>query len=131
MIMFHIKLKVNETCSNIVAHNLPADQPTPIPRALVWSQKVKFQLFQNMVMLHIKLNGIANVATCKHIILSLHTSSTPGMGLKVKTQIFFFLKVVMLLIKLKEMENRAPRKHIFCPETHLQPVGWIKRKKIF
>ena len=26
----------------------------------------------------------------------------------------------MLHIKLKGMENRAPRKHIFCPYTHLR-----------
>ena len=28
-----------------------------------WGQKVKIQLFQNMVMLHIKLNCITNAAT--------------------------------------------------------------------
>ena len=30
-------------------------------------QKVKIQLFQNMVMLHSKLNGMEHRAPCKHI----------------------------------------------------------------
>ena len=30
--------------------------------------KVKTQLFQNIVMLHIKLKGITNAAACKHIL---------------------------------------------------------------
>ena len=49
----------------MVAYILPVD-PQPLdPRG--WGQKVKIQLFQNMVMLHIKLKGITNTATCKHI----------------------------------------------------------------
>ena len=56
----------------------------------------------------------------------LHTPSNPLGG--VKGQNIFF-KVVMLSIKLKGMEHRASCKHIFCPYTHSQPVGWIKRKK--
>ena len=42
---------------------------------------------QNMIILHIKLNGMANTATCKHIFCP-YTPSTPGVGSKVKT--FFF-----------------------------------------
>ena len=57
-------------------------------------------------------------------ILSLHTHSTPGMRSKVN---IFFLKVAMLDIKLKGMEHSVPCKHIFCPYTHSQPVGWTKR----
>ena len=36
---------------------------SPQPPTLGLSQKVKIQPFQNMVMLHIKLNGITNAAT--------------------------------------------------------------------
>ena len=36
----------------------------------------KFNFYQNMVMLHIKLKGMTNVATC--------TPSTPEVGSKVK-----------------------------------------------
>ena len=47
----------------------------------------------------------------------------------VKGQNIFFLKVVMLHIKLNGMERRAPCKHIFCPYTHLQPVGLDQKVK--
>ena len=48
------QIKGNHECSSMVANILPA--------APLYPQKVKIQLFQNMVMLHIK--GIANAATC-------------------------------------------------------------------
>ena len=53
------QIKGNDACSNMVANILPADP------ARLWGsgQKVKIQLFQNMVMLHIKLNGITNAVT--------------------------------------------------------------------
>ena len=36
----------------------------PLPQdPRVWGQKIKTQLFQNMVMLHNKLKGISNAAT--------------------------------------------------------------------
>ena len=47
------QIKGNRECSNMVANILHAAPLSP--------QKVKIQLFQNMVMLHIK--GIANAAT--------------------------------------------------------------------
>ena len=47
------QIKGNRGCSNMVAKILPAAPLSP--------QKVKIQLFQNMVMLHIK--EIANAAT--------------------------------------------------------------------
>ena len=37
--------------------------PSPDPDPWGWDQKVKIHLFKNMVMLHIKLNGIMNEAT--------------------------------------------------------------------
>ena len=36
--------------------------PIPLPIPWGWGQKVKIQLFQNMVMLHIKLKRITNAA---------------------------------------------------------------------
>ena len=75
---FAYKSKWNYECSNMVSYILPANPP-----ALgVGGQIVKIHLLQNMVTLHIKLNGIANAASCKHI---------------------------------------------FCPYTNPQPLGWIKR----
>ena len=44
---------------SMVANVLPTDTSQPWG----WSQKVEIQLVQNMVMLHIKLNGITNSAT--------------------------------------------------------------------
>ena len=46
--------------SKYFAHR-PPTPPKPWP--LGWGQKVKIQLFQNMVMLHIELKGITNEAT--------------------------------------------------------------------
>ena len=54
------QIKCHE-CSNMVASILPADPP-PNPCG-GGDQKVKIHLFQNMVMLHIKLNGITNAVT--------------------------------------------------------------------
>ena len=59
-------------------------------------------------------------------ILRVNTPSNPGVGSKGQN---FFLKAVMLHIKLKEMENRAPRKYIFCPYTHPQSQGWGQKVK--
>ena len=50
--MLHVELNVNEAENTMQANILPFYTPTA-PR---WVQKVK--LFQNMVMLHIKLKGI-------------------------------------------------------------------------
>ena len=58
------QIKENEACINMVANVLPSD---PRPWTLGVDQKVKIQHFQNMVMLHIKLKGMSNAATCKRI----------------------------------------------------------------
>ena len=47
---------------------------------------VKIQPFQNILMLHIKLNGIRNAALCKHKFYP-YTPTTPGVRPKVK--VFF------------------------------------------
>ena len=52
--MLHIKLK-GITNAGIVANILPADPPHPL--TLWWGQKIKIQVFQNMIMLNPKLNG--------------------------------------------------------------------------
>ena len=45
------QIKGNEACINMVANILPV---YPLSRPWGWGQMVIFQLFQNMVMLHIK-----------------------------------------------------------------------------
>ena len=49
------QIKGNHKCSNMVSNNLPADPLDPR------GQKVKIKLFQNNVMLHIKLKGIMSL----------------------------------------------------------------------
>ena len=58
MVMLHIKLKGIIKCSNIVANILLADPSPPPQDPKGWGQKVKSQLFQNIVMLHIRLKRI-------------------------------------------------------------------------
>ena len=78
-------------------------------------------------MLHIKLKGMTNAATCNHIFFSLHAPSTPEMRSMAKT---FFLKVLMLHTKLIRTGQRAPCKHIFSLYTQsLAPRGQKIKKK--
>ena len=62
MVTLNINLKEIRKCSSKVANICP-EMPTPLPRPWGWGQKVKIQLFQNMVMLHIKIKIITNAAT--------------------------------------------------------------------
>ena len=62
-ILYKMESRMQQNCSKQCARR----SPPPACPTLGCSQKVEFQLVQNMVMLHIKLNGIANAATCKHI----------------------------------------------------------------
>ena len=58
--MLHIKLK---GITNAAARLQIFCSQTPTPtRPWGWDQQVKIQLFQNMVMLHIKLKRIKNAA---------------------------------------------------------------------
>ena len=66
--------------------------PPPDPRG----QKVNIQLFQNMVMLHIKLKGMEHRALCKHIFSPYTHTLNLWVGLKGKE-----LNVVVLHIKLR------------------------------
>ena len=58
------QIKKNHECSNMVANILPADTPTTI--GMVNRSKLIF--FQNMVMLHIKLNGITK---CSNMVTNI------------------------------------------------------------
>ena len=59
-VTYHIKgnHRIQQHGSKYFAHT-----PSPSPWPCCWGQKVKIQLFQNMIMLHIKLKRITNVAT--------------------------------------------------------------------
>ena len=53
------QIKENYECSNMVANILPIDTPDPGDGV----NRSKFNFFQNMVMLHIRLKRITNAAT--------------------------------------------------------------------
>ena len=57
--------KGNQECSHMVAHILPTD-PTKPPSTETGDgiKNSKFNFFQNMFLLHIKLKGITDAATC-------------------------------------------------------------------
>ena len=105
--------------------------------------KVKIQLIENMVMLHMKLNKITKAPTCKYFgrksllpaPLTLWSKSTCSEHGCVAYQIKGNHKcssvvakilpadpapMVMLHIKIKGMGHRALCKHIFSPYTHTQ-----------
>ena len=54
------QIKGNDACSNMIANIMPADTPLTLWGGVKGS---KFELFQNMVMLHMKLKGSTNAAT--------------------------------------------------------------------
>ena len=111
----------------MVANILPTD-PIPDPEGV--DQKVKIQLFQNMVMLHIKLNKIMNAANMVANILPTDPNPDPEGGFKCQNQ--FFQNMVMLHIILKGMTHTATREQIYF--TRRPPTralwGLVKRSKI-
>ena len=93
------QIKGNHKCSNMVANILPVDPPPTLGMGLIGQNSI----FQNMVMLHIKLNGITK---CSNMVANiLHADPPPlpttlgGWGKKVTIQLF--QNMVMSHIKLK------------------------------
>ena len=78
------------------------------PNPKCWGQKVKIHFFQNMVILHIKLNGIA--------------SAFSAIGIKCQ----FFSESSHVAYQIR----RAPCKHMFCSYTHPRPLGRGQRSNI-
>ena len=88
-------------------------------------QWVKIQLFQNMVMLHIKINGTTK---CSNMVANFAAdpqppiaTTTPG-GLCQKVIIQLFQNMVILHIKLKGIMNSATWTQLFCPHTPPAPT---------
>ena len=63
----------------------------------------KIKLFQNMVMLHIKLKGITGAAACNMVANNM-PADTPHPGVQ-KVKIQLFQNMVILHIKLKAITN--------------------------
>ena len=54
------QITCDHQCNNMLANILPGDPFLPPPQPRGWGQTVKIQLFQNIVMVHIKLNQICS-----------------------------------------------------------------------
>ena len=105
--------------------NVTFDQrPVPGPwMDLGVGSKGQTELFQNMVMLHIKLKGITGAATWYQI-LCPHTPPPPPDPGSQNVKIQVFQNRVMLHIQLKTIANAVIWKQIFCPQPPLpDPVG--------
>ena len=89
----------------------------------------KKQLYQNMVMLHIKLKGMQCTATYKQNFFPF-THPRPMSGVKEKK--IFFWKKVLLHIKIKSLPRTTAYKQYVCPYTYPQSL-WccLKVKAVF
>ena len=82
-------------CADPYMLQTPFAFPLSINLSLVKWMETKIKLFQNMVMLHIKIKGDDECSNIQAHNLSLHTPSTPGWGQRSKLgQNIFLLKVV-------------------------------------
>ena len=120
MVMLHIKSIGIRKFSNMVAIFFPADPPIPFyPR----SQKVKIQLFRNMVMLDIKLTGIINAATWQQIFCPQNLSlTTLGAGSKGQNSTFSeHGHVAYQIIENHECSNMVA--NIWPKDPNPRPLG--------
>ena len=67
--------------------------------------KGNIKLFQNMVMLHIKLKGITGATTCNMVANIMPADPPDPGGQKQKVKIQLFQNMVILHIKLKAITN--------------------------
>ena len=93
------------------------------PRPLGWGKKVKIQLFQNMVMLHITLSGITNAATRKHIFCP-YTHPRPLGGDKCQT---FFFESSHIAYQIRREWSIQHRASIYSVLTHTLNI-WVGLK---
>ena len=104
-------------------------RPPPYPRPMVWGQKVKIQLFQNMVMLHIKLNGHANASACKHIFCPYTHPRPLGWGQRSKQ---FFSESSHVAYQIRREWSIEHHASTYSVLTHtLNPWGGVKGQNNF
>ena len=111
------QIKGNLECHNMVATFCPPFHPLPNPVC-----EVQTQVFQNMVMLHIKLNEIKMQQYGRKYFPRRPPPLPSGpwrWGQKVKIQ--FFKNMVIVHIKLKGITSAATWWQIFCPQTPPPP----------
>ena len=93
-----------------MAANILPTYLLPTPLDLGFELKVKIQLIENMVMLHMKLNRVTKAATCKYF-----GRRSPLPDSVVKCQLV--QNMAVLHIKLKGITNAAAMWQIFYPQT--------------
>ena len=119
------QIKGNDACSNIVANIFLAD----IPHPLMLGSKGQMQLFQNMIMFHIKLNAITNAATCKHIFCPYTHPRPLGWGQRSKQCFSESSHVAYQIRRELSIEHHAITYSVL---THtLDPWGGVKGQNIF
>ena len=96
----HYHIKLNRFTNAETWHQILCSHTFSHPHwTLGWGEKVKIQVFENMVMLHIELKGIAKAATCKYF---GRRSPSPF-----RPQKSTFQNIVVLHIKLEGITNTA------------------------
>ena len=134
MVILHIKIK-RITNPDMVANILPKNPLPPIPPTppWIWGQKVEIQLFQNMVMLHIKLKGITKCSNMVAIILPADTDLSPRQGMGSIGQKSFFSEHGHVAYQIKgnhEMKQHS-RKYFACRSPSTLTLGdGVKRSKL-
>ena len=97
-----------------------------------WDQKFKIQRFQNMIMLHIKLNEIANAATRKHIFCPYTHPRPIGCGQMHKNKLLLFSESSHVAYQIRKewsIEHHASAYSILAHT--LDPWGGVKAQSIF
>ena len=121
------QVKENHKCSNMVPNILPAHPiPSPPPPPTLGMGSVgQIQLFQDMVMLHIKLKGTTKYSNMIVIIMPADTHLTLG------SKFNLFKTWSCGISDLRKSQNIATCYQIFCPQTPHppDPGDWVNRSK--
>ena len=97
-----------------------------------WDQKFKIQRFQNMIMLHIKLNEIANAATRKHIFCPYTHPRPLGCGQMHKNMLLLFPEKSHVAYQIRNEWSIEHHASTYSILTHiLDPWGGVKAQNIF
>ena len=97
-----------------------------------WDQMFKLQPFQNMIMLHIKLNEIANAATIKHIFCPYTQPQPLGCCQMHKNMLLLFSENSHVAYQIRKEWSIEHHASTYSILTHpLHPWGGVKAQNIF
>ena len=115
--MLPIRLREITKYSNMVANFLLTYPHTPL------GQKVKIQLFQNMVMLHTKLDGFMKCSNMVENILPADPPSPLNLGFGSKGQISTFKEHCHVAYQIKWNHKCSDMVATFCLQTPIPDPG--------